>query len=76
MISCGKIWFYAIAPSLSNNNNSSVLQIFAHQKRQHPQFISDAIREAVEKIKNELAGREEKYLADIYEFIQQIDAAD
>ncbi|MBE9226568.1 hypothetical protein IQ264_14160 [Phormidium sp. LEGE 05292] len=68
--------FIAIAPSLSNNNNSSVLQIFTQQKRQHPQFISDAIREAVENIKNELAGREEKYLADVYEFIQQIDAAD
>ncbi|HEY9851604.1 MAG TPA: hypothetical protein V6D28_19190 [Leptolyngbyaceae cyanobacterium] len=67
--------FIAIAPSLSNNN-SSVLQIFAQQKRQHSQFISDAIREALEKIKNEIAGREEKYLADIYEFIQQIDAAD
>ena len=52
------------------------MQIFVQKKRQQPQFISDAIREAVEKIKNELAGREEKYLADIYEFIQQIDAAD
>jgi hypothetical protein len=30
----------------------------------------------VENIKNELAGREKNYLADIYEFIQQIDAAD
>lgn len=66
--------FIAIAPSLGDN--TSVSQIFAQQKRQHPQFISNAIREAVENIKNELAGREEKYLADIYEFIQQVDAAD
>lgn len=66
--------FIAIAPSLADN--SSVSQIFAQQKRKQPQFMSEAIREAVEDIESKLAGREEKYLAAIYDFIKQIDAAD
>ena len=67
---------YIVALSPSRNNNREVINTLAEYKRLYPQLISEALTEANESLQSELSlKREEDYLAEIAEFINQIDEA-
>lgn len=67
---------YIVALSPARKNNKEVINTLAKYKRLYPQLISDALTEADENLRSELSlKREENYLAEIAEFINQIDEA-
>ncbi|MBW4681478.1 MAG: hypothetical protein KME19_15380 [Microcoleus vaginatus WJT46-NPBG5] len=67
---------YIVALSPARKNNQEVINTLAEYKRLYPQLISEALTEATESLQSELSlKKEEYYLAEIAEFINQIDEA-